>query len=316
MKLQLIGILATLGGASCLAAALNMRHKAQLALREHLNLVAAPREPDKVLLRGRHAKFEAIITEPVRRFFVVGTANVWGMRAGVLLISTMAIAAAIGAWILTGHISESTGWLPALLGGAAFFVVPRMFLIHQQRATERRFMELLPNGIDMMVRMLRAGLPISAAVRAIETDTSPPLRSVFGSIADQVALGVSFETALDTVSTRIGLPDFRFLSVALNLQHETGGNLAATLEILADLIRKRRAVRLKAAAATAEVRMSGYVLGALPVVTIGALLVLRPDYIEPLFYDERGKYILGSAAILILLAFLTMRQMMRRVTAA
>ena len=135
-------------------------------------------------------------------------------------------------------------------------------------------------------------------------------------IADQVGLGVPFENAVESASERIGLPDFRFLAVALNVQHTTGGNLAATLENLSELIRKRRALRLKAAAATAEVRMSAYVLGALPIVTMGALLLFRPEYVVPLFYDRRGNYILAAAAILLMLAFLTMRQMVRRVTAA
>ncbi len=177
-------------------------------------------------------------------------------------------------------------------------------------------MELFPNGIDMMVRMLRAGMPVSAAVRNIQADSPAPLSTVFGEIADQVALGVPFEDAVETASEHIGLAGFRFLAVALNVQHSTGGNLAATLQNLSELIRKQRALRLKAAAATAEVRMSAYVLGALPIITLGALLLFRPEYVAPLFHDRRGNYILAAAAILLVLAFMTMRGMVRRVTAA
>jgi tight adherence protein B len=131
-----------------------------------------------------------------------------------------------------------------------------------------------------------------------------------------VQIGVPFEKALDAVSGRMGLQDFRFFSVAVTLQYATGGNLAATLEILSDVIRRRRTVRLKAIAATAEVRVSAYVLGGMPIFAIAALLVLNPDYVAPLLYDPRGKYILGAAFALLAVAILTMRKMMRRVTAA
>ncbi|MET0219424.1 MAG: type II secretion system F family protein, partial [Tardiphaga sp.] len=199
---------------------------------------------------------------------------------------------------------------------AAFLLAPRQFLLRQQRLAEAQFMELFPNAIDMIIRMLRAGLPIVSAVAAVGVESPAPFSTVFAEIAGQAQIGVPFQKALETVSGRMGLQDFRFFSVAVTLQYATGGNLAATLENLSDIIRRRRAVRLKGLAATAEVRVSAYVLGGLPIFTIGILLLLNPDYIKPLIYDSRGKYIIGATIGLLALGIFTMRRLMSRVTTA
>jgi tight adherence protein B len=98
------------------------------------------------------------------------------------------------------------------------------------------------------------------------------------------------------------------------LQYATGGNLTSTLEILSDIIRKRRATRLKAKAATGEIRITAYTLGGIPVLTTGALLVIQPGYLTPLWTDPRGHLIIAMAGAFLLLAFLSMRMMMRSVT--
>jgi tight adherence protein B len=172
---------------------------------------------------------------------------------------------------------------------------------------------MFPDAVDTVARMVRAGLPITAAMRTIAIDALPPVNTVFATIADQLKIGVPIEDTLDASSREIGLPDFRFFTVAVALQYATGGNLSATLDILSDIIRKRRAARLKAKAATGEIRITAYTLGGIPVLTIGALLVIQP-YLIPLFTDPRGHLIIGMAGAAMLLAFLSMRMMMRSVT--
>jgi len=312
--LQIVAVLLLLSGGAVLASALVISRRERLNLEHHVNLVAGqPRSGTQassaLLVRS------AWIDEAVRRAFCIGVRYRWGMRTrGVVLLGIAATSVGI-TWLLVYQLLGHATWLAAPLGALAFFMVPRLLLLRQQRRAERQFMELFPNAIDMLIRMLRAGLPITSAVHSIGVESPRPFGTLFASIARQVDIGVPFEKALDSMSKQIGLPDFRFFSVAITLQHATGGNLAATLEILSDIIRRRRAVRLKAIAATGEVRVSAYVLGGLPIVTIGALLLLQPDYVAPLLYDNRGKYILATAVGLLMLAFVTMRLMMRRVTA-
>jgi tight adherence protein B len=175
---------------------------------------------------------------------------------------------------------------------------------------------LFPDTIDMMIRMLRAGMPVTAAIRAVGIEAPPPVNLVFAHIADEMQIGISFEDALASAAAQVGLPDFRFFAVSISLQRTTGGNLAVTLDILADIMRKRRAMRQKGKAVTGEVRMSAYVLAGIPLFVIGALVVVSPDYLKPLIYDRRGNIIIGVAVLSISIGFMTIRQMLRSVTQA
>ena len=148
-------------------------------------------------------------------------------------------------------------------------------------------------------------------MQTVAIESKPPVSEAFGEISDRAKIGVPLKDALDESSRKIGLPDFSFFTVAVSLQYASGGNLTQTLEILSDIVRKRRAMRLKANASTGEIRMTAYTLGALPVFTTGALLVTNPGYLVPLWSDPRGHYILGAAGSLLLLAFLSMRMMVR-----
>jgi tight adherence protein B len=249
-----------------------------------------------------------------RRRFAFGLPYRWGMRAGPTLLILIGIAGAATAWLLLRVLFHLPLWLvlPLTLGGFVF--TPRRLLKHQQDVAEQAFLNLFPDAIDMVVRMVRAGLPIMAAIRTVGDEAPAPVNAVFASLADRVEIGVLFDEALVEAGARIGLSDFRFFAVAVSLQHATGGNIAATLEVLSDIIRKRRAARLRAKATTAEVRVSAFVLGSLPFVVIGGLAIMSPAYLAPLVTDPRGNAIIGAAIVLLSSGFLTMRQMMRHAT--
>jgi len=268
--------------------------------------LADPGEANWRLFFGRRA----------RDAFAVGLPRRWGMTAGVLSLLLSGIAGAGAAWLALQFGLHMPDWVALAAAVAAFFLAPRALLKFQQNGADKRFMEIFPDTIDMVIRMLRAGLPITAAVRAVGEEASPPVNQVFINLADKMAIGITFEDALADAGQRIGLTDFRFFTVAITLQRATGGNLATTLDILSDLMRKRRAARLKAKATTGEVRMSAYVLGAIPLLIIGGLFVITPDYLQPLFVDPRGRIIIAVAAASMLTGFATIRQMMRSVTRA
>jgi tight adherence protein B len=252
----------------------------------------------------------------LRGVYAIGLARTWGMTAsGVTLLLTGAVGA-VAAWLAFHTGLKMSVWIAMPLTVVGFFLAPRALLKHQQNGSDQLFMEVFPDTIDMIIRMLRAGLPITAAVRTVGDESPPPVNAVFANLADKMAIGISFEDALASAGERIGLADFRFFAVAISLQRATGGNLATTLDILSDIMRKRRAMRLKAKATTGEVRMSAYVLGAIPFLVIGGLLVMTPDYLAPLIADRRGKIIIAVAVVSLLAGFGTIRQMMRSVTHA
>lgn len=308
-------VLLLIGGV-VLTAALLMGRRTRLEIEKRVNLVAGKRETPGFadglgeLLKTR--KFDA----RVRRIFTIGIKYTWAMRSGALKLLLIAALSAGGMWFLTQQLLGLSSLLAVAARAAASFFAPRLLLSREQKQTERMFVDLFPDAVDTVARMLRAGLPITVAMRTVAVDGSPPVSRVFGLIADELRIGVPLEEALDTNSREIGLPDFRFFAVAMTLQFATGGNLTATLESLSDIIRKRRAARLKAKAATGEIRLTAYTLGAIPILTTGALLVVQPRYLTPLWTDPRGHLILVLAGALLLLSFLTMRKMMRSVTNA
>jgi tight adherence protein B len=312
----LLVVLLLAASGTALGAALMITRTARVDFERHLGLVAQHAKGEaRAPTRGLQVAFDWM-TERLRRFFAIGAARTWGMRTPSGVLALTGAGCALLVWILLRLSLAWPLWLVVPLALLGFFIVPRLLLIREQRRADRAFMEMFADAIDMVVRMLRAGLPMSSAVRSVGTEAPWPINTVFSMIADQVEIGMAFEDALEVASRRVGLPDFRFFAVAVTLQRATGGNLAATLAILSDIIRKRRAIRLKAMAATAEVRISALVLAAVPFFTIGILLLAQPSYVAPLITDPRGNVIAGVAVALLFLAFLTMRQMMRRVTAA
>jgi tight adherence protein B len=287
------------------------------------------RERRMLLLRaggGGRGSAVAIIPEPVergrryvlgpyaRRFFAAGLPRRWGMTAGAIVLMSASIGGAVASWVVLRYAIGLSELIALLISVAMAYWAPRALLKYQQSGSDKRFMEVFPDTIDMVIRMLRAGLPITTAVGAVGLEASPPVSLVFTDLGNKMAIGISFEDALLAEAKRIALTDFRFFAVAISLQRETGGNLAVTLDVLSDLMRKRRAARLKARATTGEVRMTALVLGGIPFLIIGALLVVTPNYLHPLFADPRGHVILAVACGSMLTGFLVIRQMMRSVT--
>ncbi len=312
LGLIMFGLFAVSGGALVFALVLTRRERLAIERRLRTAAGAAATGPDELELwrRSKGQNWDS----RVRHAFTVGQPYSWGMTAGSLRLLSMAAVAAAVTIVGINILLAWPAWISGLAGIAVGFALPRAILVRQQREAEAQFSELFPDAVVAISRMLRAGLPITTAVRAVSKESPPPVNTVFASISDQVDIGTPIEEALDNSSRQIGLPDYRFFAVAVVLQHLTGGNLAVTLEILADIVRRRRAVRLKSKATTAEIRVSAYVLAGIPFLVIGGLLLMQPGYLAPLFTDPRGQFILLAAAACLAAAGLTMRQMMRSVS--
>ncbi|MGC2415439.1 MAG: type II secretion system F family protein [Stellaceae bacterium] len=248
----------------------------------------------------------------LRSLFTFRMRRSWGVSANPLYLLAAGVVGAAAIWMLGRLAHHLPAYVLATGAAGGFFLVPRFILVREQHRSDAKFAELLPDAIDMVVRIVRAGLPVSAAIRTVGHEADPPLRNIFANIADQIEIGVPLDEAMAKTSEAVGNLDFRFFAVAVALQQSTGGNLAATLEPLSQIIRGRRAVRLKAGAAIAEVKMSAIVLGAIPFFVVGALLFTAPRYLDPLFADPRGNVILGLVLLCLLLAGLTTRAMIRR----
>jgi tight adherence protein B len=282
-------------------------------LNVRLGLVAAPDQVDSAAVATAALPTDALraFDQRVRAAFAVRTPRKWAMHSGGLYL--LAIGSILGgvSWLLFSALLHFPLPVAVLLVVGAFFFAPRTLLKREQSRVEQQFLNTFPDAIDMVIRMLRAGLPISATVRAVGTEGPRPVNEVFRAIGEQMDIGIPLNDALLISGERIGLADFRFFTVAVALQHSTGGNLASTLETIGEIMRKRRGMRLKGQATTGEVRVSAYILGGLPFLVTGVLLLINPSYLAPLVTDPRGNVIVGMALGGLFFGFMTMRRMMR-----
>jgi tight adherence protein B len=172
-----------------------------------------------------------------------------------------------------------------------------------------RFLKLFPEAIGLVVRGLRAGLPVSETVGVVGREIADPVGEDFRRIAEHVRLGQSLEGALWHAAKRIGLPEFNFLVISLSVQRETGGNLAETLENLEAIVRRRQQMRLKIKAMASEATASGLILGALPIVMAVLMYFVSGEYIIQLVTNPVGRLMLAGAGASLTVGGLVMRKM-------
>jgi tight adherence protein B len=151
-----------------------------------------------------------------------------------------------------------------------------------------KFLVLFPDAIDLIVRAVRSGQPVSEAIRTVGDQAPQPVGGEFRQVRDAMKVGMTLPEALAAAAERLDMLEFRFFNIALNVQQETGGNLSETLENLSKMLRRRRQVKMKIKAASAEARASAWIVGALPFVMFGVILTLNRDYAMMLVNDTRG----------------------------
>lgn len=314
MSLNLLAIMLALlimGGGMILVAATSTQTRGAIIARRVDKVATEHIDRLRTKPPSRIAQWLVISDEFIGAVFSFRKTHPWGTHSRSPTLLTIAFLGGAVIWWATGPMLRLPGWIAVPLVIAAFFGGPHLKLSLEQGEVEAAFTDRFPAAIDSIIRMLRAGLPISAAIRAVADEPSPPVDAVFRMLADQMDIGIPLDAALAAAGQRIEIPDFRFFTVAVALQAATGGNLTTTLDILSEIIRKRRTMRLKAQAVTAEVRMTAYILAAIPLVIVAGLLAINPGYLSPMVNDPRGRMLVAIAISSLTIGFLTMRQMMR-----
>lgn len=195
----------------------------------------------------------------------------------VMLMGGASVVAFLGMTFATGAGSGVRLVLSVVMGfGGVFFWIngkakKRMALLEEQ----------LPEAVELMVRSLRVGHPLTSAIGIVAKEVADPLGTEFGIIADEAAYGRNVADSLKNFAERMDNQDIRFLSVAVNIQQSSGGNLAEILDGLSKVIRARFKLFRRVAAITAEAKWSGMFLSAFPVVALILILIFKPD-----FYDD------------------------------
>ena len=194
----------------------------------------------------------------------------------------------------------------ALLVGVG---IPLLYLSIRRARRLRAFAEQLPDALDVMVRSLRAGHPVNAAMRLVTQEMPDPTGTEFGLAVDEMTYGLEFRDALQNLAARVDLPDLKYVIVSISIQHETGGNLAETLSGLSSIIRDRFRMFKKIRALSAEGRYSARLLCALPFCVVGVLFLIRPEYYLSVADDPIFSVGVAMALVLMSVGMFVMHRM-------
>lgn len=231
------------------------------------------------------------------------------IRLQRFLLGSVILGIALFFGMLMTPVGNTTNATMAGLAGGIF--LPRFYLSSLASRRTKRFLNEFPEAIDLIIRNVRAGLPIAEGIAAVAREVKGPVGEEFSRAEQGMRLGQTIEDALWECARRIAGPEFKFFVISLSVQKETGGNLAETLENLSDILRRRRAMKLKIKALSSEARASAFIIGSLPFLMFSVLMVVNPGYVGQLLVDPRGHVLLAAGLGSILTGALTMAKMIR-----
>jgi len=165
--------------------------------------------------------------------------------------------------------------------------IPHFVVGHLIKKRVNQFTINFPDAIELLVRGLKSGLPVSETLNVIAREIPGPVGEEFKFVTDKIKIGKAMEDALQEAADRMGTPEFQFFTITLAIQRETGGNLAETLQNLANVLRGRAQMKLKIKAMSSESKASAYIIGCLPFMVFAMIYYVNPDYMLGFFSDER-----------------------------
>jgi len=205
-------------------------------------------------------------------------------RLGQYVIASVGLAVGMVALLIFQGLPVLLAITVGLLIGVA---LPHMVVSNLIKRRIKAFNSKFPDAIELMVRGLRSGLPISETMQVVSEEIPDPVGIEFRAVVDKMKIGRTMDAALNETAQRLGTPEFQFFVISLAIQRETGGNLAETLSNLADVLRKRAAMKLKIRAMSSESKASAYIIGALPFIVFGLIWWINGSYMQNFFIDER-----------------------------
>ncbi len=244
---------------------------------------------------GRLFGYDPVHAEhyPLRWWAVLGIAFV--LARGVAVVAGFFA----GAWSL-------------LIVPVAWVLLSRFFFEWSEQRRRNALYAQFPDALAMIVRAVRVGIPLSEGIRTVAREAAAPTKQEFALLYDRVSIGVTLRDALHEMAERNKLSEYRFFATALALQSQTGGGLTEALEGLADVIRRRLALKERGLALAAEAKMSIIILAALPFVVSGVLAVINPRYLARLVLEPGGQKLLMIAVAMLSSGLLTMRVMINK----
>ncbi len=220
--------------------------------------------------------------------------------------------------VLVGLFCYAVPWLfgtpiyvAAAIGVAGLLGLPRWMVNFLRKRRMNKFVDEFANAMDVIVRGVKAGLPLNDCVRIIANEAAEPVKSEFRVITETQSLGLSLADAVGKLPERVPVPETNFFAIVVAIQQRAGGNLAEALGNLSRVLRERRKMKGKIQAMSMEAKASAVIIGALPVVVMTLVYMTSPNYISLLFTQPLGHVILICSGIWMAIGIMVMRKMIR-----
>lgn len=261
---------------------------------------------------------EVLIDAPVKPSLLLRGAGLLGYRADLPAAYSASLkvvpVVCLAGGLLTFRVAElAFDKLPAIFAAVVVAgFAARLLFRRKSKAYTAALFRQIPDAVSLMLRAVRAGLPVAEAIRSISRESMSPTREEFTRVAGEAALGMPIEAALQRLYHRTNIQEYAFFSVVIGLHGQTGGNLSETLENLADMVRRRVAMAAKAKALSAEGRLSAGMVGALPFVVGILVSVMNPGYMDEFLTNRRGPICIVAFVVLLLAGLFSTHLLIQR----
>jgi tight adherence protein B len=229
----------------------------------------------------------------------------WGKRTYYLICVAVGLAIMAVSYLLIGF-----GPIPTVgFGLSAGVLLPHFFVNFMRKRRLRKFSNEFPNAVDVIVRGVKAGLPLVDCLRVISQEAQEPVASEFREIVEDQTLGMPLADAVSRLPERIPLAEANFFAIVVIIQSKSGGSLSEALSNLSKVLRDRKKMGAKIRAMSAEAKSSAGIIGSLPIVVAVLVWFTSPDYIALLFTETIGNIVLGISATWMFMGIMVMRKM-------
>lgn len=220
------------------------------------------------------------------------------------------ISAGIGMGFFMAGLVFAGGLLPAIgFGFAGAFGVPYWMLSFLKNRREAKFLNAFPDAVDIVVRGIKAGLPLLDCMKMITVEAPEPLKSEFRAIIETQAIGIPLGEACGKLYESMPVPEANFFGIVISIQQKAGGNLSEALGNLSRVLRERKKMKAKIQAMSQEAKASASIIGALPIAVMAMVYITSPVYIALLFTEPLGNLMLAGSALWMGMGVLVMKKM-------
>jgi tight adherence protein B len=222
-------------------------------------------------------------------------------------------------WIISAVLAAAAFFLAFMVGGglmggagmafAAGFGLPRWLLGYLKTRREKAFLKSLPDAVDVIVRGIKAGLPLFESIKVVAADAPEPLKSEFNAIIETQTIGIPLGEACSRLFERMPVPEANFFGIVIAIQQKSGGNLSEALGNLSKVLRDRKKMAEKIQAMSMEAKASAGIIGSLPPVVMSLVWMTTPDYISLLWTNPTGQFMLLCCVAWMSIGIMVMKKM-------